>query len=710
MAQPCVRIVRLALAVMFGITSPVVASVVSAAAPAERQPNMVIILADDFGYGSTNATGAPDSLVKTPNLNRLAQEGKRFVNAYTASSVCSPTRYALLTGRYSFRTSLQRGVLNTFAPLHIGTDQLNIASLVKKRGYSTAAIGKWHLGYGNGRSADARTDYKARLSPGPLEIGFDYHFGVPSNHGDLTGVFVKNHYVYGLRQGQIAEGERVDGPEADDSDFQATYDAQQTEAKRLAGIEIDAPRRKNSRVMSVLTKKTVSWIEKQSQDKPFLLFYTPVAVHNPVTPDESLKGSSAAGVYGEWIHELDRSVGAVLDALDRQGFSDNTLVIFASDNGGVFRPFNKELVQTKAYEAGLKVNGELRGGKHTIYEGGFRVPYFVRWPGKVKAGSISKEIIGLTDTLATIATILGEPLPEVRTAAQDSYNILPAFLEDTPSASVRRDVIVHSADGVYAIRKGPWKWIEGVAASNSAPNADSQNRKDNFEPQLYNLESDPGETKNVLADHPQVAAELKSLLERYRLAGYSREVPSDAEVQALLAATEAKNKPKPIPELRSPIETKPAAPWTILRGAWEPKDGALTVTAEKGQPAALSVPFTQAAVEISYAVRLGKVERQTIRLDVGDGQSFRLDVSPGELAIVQNAANGQGQVGLAEHTVNLSPEQWHNVSIKVEGNKATLKVGDQAVTADHELIGRNKVALTFVVVDGTVAIKDVVIR
>ncbi len=271
--------------------------------------------------------------------------------------------------------------------------------------------------------------------------------------------------------------------------FQATYDAAQTEAGRLPGIEIDAPRRKNSRVMSVLTKKTVTWIENQSSDKPFFLYYTPVAVHNPVTPDDSLKGSSAAGVYGDWIHELDRSVGAVLEALDRKGFSDNTLVIFTSDNGGVFRPFNKQLVQTTAYEAGLKVNGDLRGGKHTVFEGGFRVPYFVRWPGKVKAGTTSQEVISLADTLSTIATILGEPLPEVRTAAQDSYNVLPAFLEDAPAAPVRRDVIVHSADGVFAIRKGPWKWIEGVAAAGQ--NADSQNRKDNFEPQLYNLSPIP---------------------------------------------------------------------------------------------------------------------------------------------------------------------------------------------------------------------------
>ncbi len=214
----------------------------------------------------------------------------------------------------------------------------------------------------------------------------------------------------------------------------------------------------------------------------------------------------------------------------------------------------------------------------------------------------------------------------------------------------------------------------------------------------------------MLNEHPQVAAELKGLLERYRLAGYSRELPSESEIQSLLAAAEAKNKPKPIPELRAPIEAKPAAPWNILRGDWQPKAGVLEVTAEKGQPAALSVPFTAAALEATYSVRLGKVERQTVRLDVGDGQSFRFDVSGSELAIVQNAANGQGQVVWTEYTVNLPTGQWHDVSIKIEGTKATLKVGEQSVSADNELIGRNKVAFTFVVVDGTAAFKDVVVK
>ncbi len=208
-----------------------------------------------------------------------------------------------------------------------------------------------------------------------------------------------------------------------------------------------------------------------------------------------------------------------------------------------------------------------------------------------------------------------------------------------------------------------------------------------------------------MSENPQVAEELKALLERYRLAGYSRELPSDSEVKELIAAAEAKSKPKAIPELRSPIEAAPPAPWAVLRGDWQPKDGALTITAEQGQPAALTVPFTQAPLNATYSVRLGKVERQTVRLDVGDGQSFRFDVSPGELAIVQNAANGQGQVVLAERVVSLPTEQWYDVSIKIEGNKANPQ-GRRRSHRRRERIDRpQQSAFTFVVIDGSVALR-----
>jgi arylsulfatase A len=392
--------------VLFAPSALSAASVSPDAAP----PNIVVILADDFGYGSAGCYGANPALVRTPHIDRLAAEGRRFTDANTTSSVCSPTRYSVLTGRYCWRTSLTHEVLGTFAPLHIETTRLNMASMLKKHGYATAAVGKWHLGYGTAdNSPKWRTDYAAELSPGPLDLGFDYHFAVPSNHGDLTGVFVENRFVYGLRSGKIPPGMKPAGPVPDSDDFQPTYTAEDMENphRNVKILDLDAPRRKNQRVMKVLTDKAVAWMRQQTKDKPFFLYFTPVAVHNPVTPDKDLAGKSAAGLYGDWIHELDRSVGRILGALDEMGVTQDTLVIFSSDNGGVFRPDVDRLLQTQALKAGLRINGDLRGGKHDVWEGGFKVPFVVRWPGKAAAGSVCRQMISLADILATTAAARG---------------------------------------------------------------------------------------------------------------------------------------------------------------------------------------------------------------------------------------------------------------------------------------------------------------
>ncbi|MDQ3621587.1 MAG: arylsulfatase [Verrucomicrobiota bacterium] len=377
-----------------------------------RKPNIVIILADDYGYGSTGCYGADGRLVQTPHIDRLAKEGRRFTDANTTSSVCSPTRYSLLTGRYSWRTTLKSGVLGTFSPLHLEPTRLNMASLLKRHGYRTAAIGKWHLGYGAADDSPKwRTDYTAELSPGPLDIGFDYHFAVPANHGDLTGVFVENRFVYGLRSGKIPPGIKLPGPAPHDDHFKPTYTKEDTESGRATILDVDAPRRVNERVMPMLTRKAVQWIAQQKSGAPFFLYYTPVAVHNPITPDKDLAGRSATGPFGDWIHELDRSVGAILGALDRGGLAGETLVIFSSDNGGVNKPERAGTPQTQAIKAGLAVNGALRGGKHTVWEGGFKVPFLVRWPGRTPAGTVCSEMISLADLLATTAAIVGEPTP-----------------------------------------------------------------------------------------------------------------------------------------------------------------------------------------------------------------------------------------------------------------------------------------------------------
>ncbi len=463
------------------------------AATADK-PNIVVILADDFGFGSLNCNGADPKLIRTPNLDRIAKEGVRFTDANTPSSVCSPSRYALMTGRYCWRTSLKYEVLATTAPLHIETTRLTMASLLKSEGYNTAAIGKWHLGYGTGKA-----DFTAELKPGPLEIGFDYHFGVPQNHGDASGVFVENHSVQGLRSKDVKPfGKSPYGRE---------------------WIGIDAPQRVDDQVMDVLTGHAVDWIGKQSARKPFFLFFTPVAVHEPVTPSARSKGSSAAGPYGDWVHDLDYSVGRVLKTLDQHKLAQDTLLIFTSDNGGVFMTTG-DRTEAVAYRAGLHVNGDWRGGKHGIYQGGFRVPFLLRWPGKSPAGTTCDETINLVDMLATVAAVVNKPLPAAEGTAEDSHNVLPSFLGKKLSAPIRESMVSHSADGIFALRQGQWKYVEGKAAkpAERVPKA----RAEQMTQQLYNLKDDPKEQNNVIDSHREVAARLQDLLSTQQASGHSR--------------------------------------------------------------------------------------------------------------------------------------------------------------------------------------------
>jgi arylsulfatase A len=666
-----------------------------------NHPNIVVILSDDLGYGSVGAYGAPETLVRTPNVDRLAKEGRRFTNAYTGASVCSPTRYGLLTGRYAFRTELKRGVLNPFAPLHVEKDRLNIASLLKSKGYTTAAVGKWHLGYGDAKSSDGRTDYRSKLSPGPLDIGFDYHFGVPSNHGDLTGVYVENYYVYGLRTGKIEEGDNIAGPSENDERFAKQYDRPDGAVNRPKPIEIDSPRRKDDQVMSVLTEKASDWIRKQSETKPFFLYYTPIAIHNPITPSPEKTGTSEAGLYGDWIHELDTSVGGILNALEEKGFADNTIVLFTSDNGGVYRPNNKEIEQTKSLEKGLKPNGDLRGGKHTIYEGGFRVPYIVRWPRKIAPGSVSHDVLGLVDTLATLADVVGEPLPSTSKEAQDSYSLLPAWVGKEENLNIRRDIIVHSADGVFAIRKGPWKWIEGIAVTPASQ--DSTTREDNFKSQLYNLELDPAESRDVSTEHPEIVGELKELLDLYRQSGYSRELPTRESIAAAGA----------IPSLTFPIENLPSEPWKVVRGNWRTVDGVLVGSPQARQPAALSVPLRSQSVSIRFDVKLGDVQRQTVRIDVEGGGSYRFDLTATGILIVKNAGgaqSGESQATWAQADGKLDTEEWQTVQIKIENDKASFTAAELKTEATQELIAKPRASATWVIAGGTSSLRNLIVE
>jgi arylsulfatase A-like enzyme len=668
-------------------------------ASAADRPNIIVILADDYGYGSAGCYGADPKLVRTPAIDRLAAEGRRFTDGNTTSSVCSPTRYSLLTGRYCWRTTLKHEVLGTFSPLHIEPTRVNLASLLKQKGYRTASVGKWHLGYGKeNEDPKWRTEYKAELSPGPLDIGFDYHFGVPSNHGDLTGVYVENRFVYGLRAGQIPAGMKLAGPAADSDDYQATYGQEDTENGKAKILELDAPRRKNERVMKVLTDKATDWLEAQPKDQPFFLYFAPVAVHNPITPDKNLAGKSAAGPYGDWIHELDQSVGRILATLDKMGATKDTLVLFTSDNGGVFRPENERLLQTTAIRAGLKINGTLRGSKHDVWEGGFKVPFIARWPGKVPAGSTAPQMVSIVDILATTAEIVGTPLPTKEVGAEDSRSFLPV-LTGAADAKGREDMIIHSADGVFAVRKGRWKWIEGVPVEKIKDGV-RKTRKDQFRSQLYDTVADPAETKDVSAEHPEVVAELKDLLRRYRDGGFSRELPA-ADVKPLRVGVAT------LPALTGKISVEeslsklPGKPWVASAGEWSARDGGVFAKPKGGseKAAGLRTPLAFRDGTFDCELNLQGANRISLRFGSGEG-GFRLVVSRTSAILTKNPSKGEAATAtedIAKKNLKLAADEWYPVRLSFTGDEVTVQVNDQTFKGKHPSLAKDKTSVDFLV-------------
>lgn len=484
----------LALLVLLALAAP------AFAAESSGKPNIVVILSDDYGWGSVGCYGAKG--VKTPNLDRLAQEGRRFTHAYASGSVCSPTRYGMMTGRYYWRTKVKDGkVLPGNAPLHIETNRLTLASLCKNQGYETAAFGKWHLGMTTGRV----TDWSKPLVPGPRQVGFDYYYGMAANIGSGPHSFIEDEEVTGhipgesiIVQGGSREGDTTTG--------------------------IKKPWQPD-RVMESLTTRVTGWIET-NRARPFFVYYAPNAVHEPIVPNPNFKGSPY-GKYGDFISELDWSVGQILATLDKLKLADNTLVIFTSDNGGVVNPGNPNA--SAAIKAGLAINGPLRGGKHSEWEGGFREPFLVRWPGKVPAGTVSEQVICLTDLVATFASLLNVRLPKGN--AEDSFDALRAFTEAKPGAPVRDHVILQSADATYAIRSGDWKLIERAnppafeSVRNRRKTEQAEKRRKNSaqkQDELFNLKDDPSEANDVLAANAELAAKMRKALVEARDRGFTR--------------------------------------------------------------------------------------------------------------------------------------------------------------------------------------------
>lgn len=465
--------------------------------PAQESPNIVIILADDLGYGSANCYGADVRHIRTPNIDRLAKEGMQFLDANTPGSVCSPTRYALLTGRYAWRGRLKYGVLSPpEGPLLIEPELLTLPEYLKEHGYQTAQIGKWHLGYTNLAEVE---DLSAQpLEPGPRSLGFDYHFGVPNNIDWLPKVYVENEAIWGLRsQGKSPYGK-------------SSYRGQPYHG-------YDAPQRVTTKVNQDLSDAARNWISKavrQHPEQPFFLYLAQVAVHNPISPSEKWRGSSGVGAYGDYIHDVDHGVGEVLDALAYNGVLDETLVIFTSDNGGDIGGIEEQ----QAREKGFMNCGNWRGDKHTIWEGGFKVPFVARWPEAIKSGTRSDRMINVVDIFATLQELVGGEVLNPQAAAADSFSFASELFGVDSEESSRETMVVNDVTGVAALRMKGWKYIEDKALR---PNPNGKPpRKPN--PQLYSLKEDPMEEQNVIADFPEIAQKMQEALDHIRLQGSER--------------------------------------------------------------------------------------------------------------------------------------------------------------------------------------------
>ncbi len=451
-------------------------------------PNIVVILADDMGYGDPGAWN-PDSKIPTPHIDRLAVAGMRFTDAHSPSAVCTPTRYGLLTGRYAWRTRLTKGVLAGYSPNLIDTTRLTLPGMLRQVGYATAGIGKWHLGLGDAE----RTDYARPLRPGPVSLGFDYYFGIPSSLDFEPYVWFENDRVEQLPTDSI----------------EASRPCCKEDFYRGGAI---APGFRHVDVLPRTVERAVDYV-MQAGDKPFFLYVPFSAPHTPWVPTEPFQGSSGAGTYGDFAVQVDAGVGDILNALDEAGVAENTLIVFTSDNGAHWLPQEIEMFDHRA-------NLNWRGMKADIHEGGHRVPFVVRWPGKIEAGSVSDEVISLVDLMATFASVSGQMLPD--DAGEDSYDLTPALLGESLEGPIREAIVHHSSNGTFAIRQGSWKLIEGLGSGGFTPPRSMEPGPGDPTGQLYHLGDDPGETNNLYAERPEVVARLSALLERYREQGYSR--------------------------------------------------------------------------------------------------------------------------------------------------------------------------------------------
>ncbi|TWU34312.1 sulfatase family protein [Novipirellula artificiosorum] len=461
---------------------------VDATPPPHSLPNVVVIYTDDQGYGDVGALNS-NAKFSTPNLDRLAREGIAFTNAHSADSVCTPSRYGLLTGRYPWRTTRKRGVMGAEGECLISQGRMTLASLLKKHGYHTAIVGKWHLGM-DFPGTERNRDWSAPIKDMPLDKGFDYYFGIPAslNYGVLAWFEGRHAKVPPTMLTSKKKNDRHV-----DYRIMPPYDEipARSSEKKVAGFEV-APDFIDNQCLTRFTDKAIDWMEGKVSDanngKPFFLYLPYTSPHYPVCPLPEFHGKGDAGAYGEFVVETDYHVGRVLDFLDRNGLAEDTLIVFTSDNGP-----EKSWTQ-RLSDYGHDSRGGFRGGKRSVYEGGHRVPLLVRWPrGIAQPGRTWNKAVGQVDLLATIADLIGEPLPQ--DAGEDSQSFASVLL-DAKRDYKRLPLVNHGNGGGgyrYAVTDDNWKLVL----------ADSKNAAE-----LYNLENDRSEQTNLASEYPQTVARL----------------------------------------------------------------------------------------------------------------------------------------------------------------------------------------------------------
>ena len=480
---------------------------------AARPPNIVLIYTDDLGWGDVGAYGS--TAVPTPSIDRLAREGVRFTHAHSTSATCTPSRYSLLTGEYAWRRP-GTGIATGDAAALIEPGRTTLPSVLRDAGYATGVVGKWHLGLG----PQGGPDWNGEIRPGPLDVGFDYAFLLPATGDRVPTVWVENRRVVGLDPADPIRvsfatpipGEPTGRERPELLKLRPSHGHDQTIVNGISRIGYmsggRAARWVDEEIADVITRRAVSFVER-SRERPFFLYFSTHDIHVPRVAAPRFAGRTPYGPRGDVIAQLDWSVGEIVAALERAGVADNTLVIFTSDNGAVVDDGYRD--QAVERLGSHRPNGPFRGGKYSAFEGGTRVPFIVWAPGLAGRG-VSDALVSQVDLFASLAALAGAPLP----AVPDSRNALPALLGRDRRG--RPHLVEQAANGALSLVRGRWKYIEPHAGARVNQNT-SIELGNEMAPQLYDLESDPGETRNLAAERPGETSELAALLERVRSGG-----------------------------------------------------------------------------------------------------------------------------------------------------------------------------------------------